>query len=133
MLGDNQGTFFARVFAVAANSPQVGKRSQPSNTIQYTVSSLVYWTNQNILDGAVNGTAWLMRTLSLGVNEVDVRVVDGAVNDVARGAVLKASGFQVLRIANRDVTREQLESLLRAALKNSHFVPPLPKGEGDRG
>lgn len=38
MLGDNQGTFFARVFAVAANSPQMGKRSQPSNTIQYTVS-----------------------------------------------------------------------------------------------
>ena len=36
-LGDNEGRFFARVFAVAANSPQVGKRSQPSNVIQYTV------------------------------------------------------------------------------------------------
>ena len=53
--------------------------------------------------------------------------------DVARGAVLKASGFQVLRIANRDVTRDHLKTLLRAALRNSHFVPPLPKGEGDRG
>jgi len=53
--------------------------------------------------------------------------------DVARGAVLKASGFQVLRIANRDVTRDRLERLLGVALKNSHFVPPLPKGEGDRG
>src|SRR3989449_733223 len=53
--------------------------------------------------------------------------------DAARGAVLKGAGFQVLRIANRDVTRDYLERLLRAALKNSHCVPPLPKGEGVRG
>ena len=53
--------------------------------------------------------------------------------DVARGAVLRGSGFQVLRIANREVTRDYLEKLLRAALKNSHFVPPLRNGEGVRG
>jgi very-short-patch-repair endonuclease len=53
--------------------------------------------------------------------------------DAARAAILETAGFQVLRIANRDVTRDHLERLLRAALKNSHFVPPLPKGEGDRG
>jgi very-short-patch-repair endonuclease len=47
--------------------------------------------------------------------------------DAARTAVLEAAGFKVLRIANRDVTRDNLERLL------SHFVPPLPKGEGDRG
>ena len=53
--------------------------------------------------------------------------------DVARGGRLKAAGFQVLRIANREVTRDYLEKLLRAALKNSHFVPPLRNGEGVRG
>jgi len=53
--------------------------------------------------------------------------------DMARAAILSAAGFQVLRIANRDVTRHNLEKLLGAALKNSHFVPPLPKGEGARG
>jgi very-short-patch-repair endonuclease len=53
--------------------------------------------------------------------------------DVARAAVLEAAGFQVLRIANRDVTRDQLVRVLRAGLKNSQFVPPLPQGEGDRG
>ena len=53
--------------------------------------------------------------------------------DVARGGRLKAAGFQVLRIANREVTRDYLERLLRAALKNSHFVPPLRNGEGVRG
>ncbi len=53
--------------------------------------------------------------------------------DMARGAVLRGSGFQVLRIANREVTRDCLERLLRAALKNSHFVPPLRNGEGVRG
>jgi len=53
--------------------------------------------------------------------------------DMARAAILNAAGFQVVRIANRDVTRHNLEKLLRAALKNSHVVPPLPKGEGARG
>jgi very-short-patch-repair endonuclease len=53
--------------------------------------------------------------------------------DMARGAVLKGAGFQVLRVANRDVNRDHLERLLRTALKNSHFVPPLRNGEGVRG
>jgi NADH-quinone oxidoreductase subunit L len=51
--------------------------------IQYRLSAAVYWTNQKILDGAVNGAAWLTRKLGLGVDTVDRRAVDGAVNGVA--------------------------------------------------
>jgi NADH-quinone oxidoreductase subunit L len=62
--------------------------------IQYTVSGFVNWTNQNILDGAVNGAAWLTRRLGVGVNVVDRTVIDGAVNEIGQatgavGAVLK--------------------------------------------
>jgi len=60
--------------------------------IQYGISNWVYWTNQNILDGAVNAAAWLTRKLSLGVDEVDRKVVDGAVNGVAFSAG-KTGGF----------------------------------------
>src|SRR3989442_7424775 len=53
--------------------------------------------------------------------------------DAARGAVLKGAGFQILRIANRDVTRDDLERLLRAALKNSHCVPLSGTERGSGG
>jgi len=53
--------------------------------------------------------------------------------DAARGAVLKGAGFQILRIANRDVSHAYIERLLRAALKDFHCVPPLRNGEGVRG
>jgi NADH-quinone oxidoreductase subunit L len=50
--------------------------------IQYRVSAGVYWTNQYILDGIVNGTAWLTRKLGIATNAVDKHVVDGVVNRV---------------------------------------------------
>ena len=53
--------------------------------------------------------------------------------DAARAATLKAAGYRVIRVANRDVTRDRLESLLRQALGRSRIVPPLPSGEGARG
>ena len=53
--------------------------------------------------------------------------------DVARSDVLEAAGYRVIRIRNRDVTREHLEGLLRRALRRQPSVPPLPKGEGVRG
>ncbi len=52
--------------------------------IQYGLSSAVYWTNQNILDGGVNGAAWLARKLAGIVNWNDVHVIDGAVNGVGQ-------------------------------------------------
>jgi NADH-quinone oxidoreductase subunit L len=50
--------------------------------IQYRVSAGVYWTNQYILDGMVNGAGWLTRKLGLATNAVDKHVVDGIVNRV---------------------------------------------------
>jgi NADH-quinone oxidoreductase subunit L len=44
------------------------------------LSAAAYWTNQRILDGAVNAAGWLARKLALVVNAFDLRVVDGAVN-----------------------------------------------------
>jgi NADH-quinone oxidoreductase subunit L len=51
--------------------------------VQYTLSAAVYWTNQKILDGLVNGAAWATRKLGLGVDVVDRRGVDAAVNGIA--------------------------------------------------
>jgi len=53
--------------------------------------------------------------------------------DAARAATLEAAGYRVIRIANRDVTRDHLAALLSRALGSSRLVPPLPQGEGDRG
>jgi NADH-quinone oxidoreductase subunit L len=54
------------------------------------LSAAAYWTNQRILDGAVNAAGWLARKLALGVNAFDLRVVDGAVNGT--GIVTRALG-----------------------------------------
>ena len=53
--------------------------------------------------------------------------------DAARAATLEAAGYRVIRVANRNVTRARLEILVGRALRRSPRVPPLPKGEGDRG
>ena len=50
--------------------------------VQYRLSAGVYWTNQRILDGLVNGAGWLTRRLGIGVDVIDRRAVDGAVNGV---------------------------------------------------
>jgi very-short-patch-repair endonuclease len=53
--------------------------------------------------------------------------------DAVRAAHLEAAGYRVVRLKNCDVTRTHLEELLRGKLRRPPFVPPLPKGEGDRG
>src|SRR5881397_1952351 len=53
--------------------------------------------------------------------------------DAARAQLLKAAGYRVVRIRNRDVSRQGMEALLRQALGKSAIVPPLLKGEGVRG
>ena len=47
------------------------------------VSAGVYWTNQNILDGVVNGAAAVTRVAANAVRWFDTTVVDGAVNAAA--------------------------------------------------
>jgi NADH-quinone oxidoreductase subunit L len=54
--------------------------------IRDKVSAFVYWTNQNVLDGLVNGAAKLARAFSRAVNGFDGKVIDGAVNGVAQTA-----------------------------------------------
>ena len=50
--------------------------------------------------------------------------------DAARAAFLEAANYRVVRVRNRDLTREHLERVLREALQRPVVVPPLPKGEG---
>ncbi|TMK83723.1 MAG: NADH-quinone oxidoreductase subunit L, partial [Actinobacteria bacterium] len=58
--------------------------------IQYRLSAATDWSNRYILDGAVNGAAWLARRLARAVDRFDRDVVDGAVNGVGIGT--RASG-----------------------------------------
>jgi NADH-quinone oxidoreductase subunit L len=51
--------------------------------IRDRVSAGVYWTNQHVLDGAVNGAASLARVLAQGAVWFDRNVIDGAVHGVA--------------------------------------------------
>jgi NADH-quinone oxidoreductase subunit L len=46
------------------------------------LSAAVYWTNQHILDGVVNGAAWVTRGAGTFVSWIDRTFVDGAVNAV---------------------------------------------------
>jgi NADH-quinone oxidoreductase subunit L len=58
--------------------------------VRDTLSSAVYWTNQNIIDGVVNGAAVLTRALARLIAWIDRNVVDGAVNLV--GSITGESG-----------------------------------------
>jgi len=48
------------------------------------LSAFVYWTNQHILDGIVNGAAALARGLSRVVAWIDRTIIDGAVNGLGQ-------------------------------------------------
>ncbi len=54
------------------------------------VSAAVYWTNQHVIDGAVNGAAALARAFARAISWIDRNVVDGFVNSV--GNVTGESG-----------------------------------------
>jgi NADH-quinone oxidoreductase subunit L len=72
--------------------------------VQYPVAAGVYWTNQRILDGIVNGAAWLTRKLGAFTYDIlDQRFVDGAVNGV--GQVTRKSGGLLKYIQSGNVQR----------------------------
>ena len=48
-----------------------------------TLSAGVYWTNQHILDAAVNAAAAVARSFGQGVRWFDGHVIDGIVNGLA--------------------------------------------------
>ncbi|MGZ4124055.1 MAG: NADH-quinone oxidoreductase subunit L [Actinomycetota bacterium] len=68
--------------------------------IRDRVSAAVYWTNQHILDGVVNGAAWVARKLGIGVNEFDREVIDGAVNGVGQVAGFTGGLLRYLQSGN---------------------------------
>ena len=68
--------------------------------IRDKLSAFVYWTNQQVLDGIVNGAARLARWFSRGVNGFDQRVVDGAVNGVAQTAGFTGGLLRYLQSGN---------------------------------
>jgi len=54
--------------------------------IRDPLAAAVYWTNQTVLDGIVNGAATLAKAVAGLVHAFDLRVVDGAVNAAANTA-----------------------------------------------
>jgi NADH-quinone oxidoreductase subunit L len=75
------------------------------NAIVYPVrdklSAAVYWTNQNILDGIVNGAAALARGLSGVVMWFDRNIVDGFINGL--GTVASQTGGALKRLQSGNV------------------------------
>jgi NADH-quinone oxidoreductase subunit L len=70
------------------------------NPIKGPIARGVVWTNQNVLDGVVNGAAWAVRKLGLGVNAVDRGVIDGAVNGAGFAAGLTGRGLRHAQSGN---------------------------------
>jgi NADH-quinone oxidoreductase subunit L len=67
------------------------------------LSAAVYWTNQHVLDGVVNGAAVVARGLSKLVMLFDRRVIDGAVDGV--GNVARESGGILRYLQSGNVQR----------------------------
>src|SRR5256714_15305772 len=54
-------------------------------------------------------------------------------HDTARAAILEAAGYRVIRIANRDVTRDHLTALLSRALRDRASFPLSRRERGTGG
>jgi NADH:ubiquinone oxidoreductase subunit 5 (subunit L)/multisubunit Na+/H+ antiporter MnhA subunit len=68
-------------------------------TIQYPIARAVYWFDQHIIDGAVNGVAFVSRKVAGFVYDViDQKVVDGVVNGA--GFTAEESGSLLRYIQN---------------------------------
>jgi NADH-quinone oxidoreductase subunit L len=70
----------------------------------------VYATDSRVIDGAVNGAAWLTRQLSRLTGNADRLVVDGAVNGVA--GFIKLLMSPLLRAAQTGVTANYALAML---------------------
>jgi len=53
--------------------------------------------------------------------------------DRARADLLSAAGYRVIRVRNKDVSREHLERLLRRVLGRQSHRSPSPEGRGGQG
>jgi NADH-quinone oxidoreductase subunit L len=68
--------------------------------VRDNVAAFVYWTNQNVLDGIVNGAARVTRVFSGGVRTFDENVIDGAVNGLGQTAGFTGGLLRYLQSGN---------------------------------
>ena len=72
--------------------------------IRDSISKAMYWVNQNVLDGAVTGSAAAARASARGLyNVVDQKVIDGAVNGA--GMTARGSGGLLKYVQSGNVQR----------------------------
>jgi NADH-quinone oxidoreductase subunit L len=64
------------------------------------LSAAVVWFDRNVLDGVVNGAAWISRLFSRRVDRFDRTVVDGAVNGIAQTAGFTGGLLRYLQSGN---------------------------------
>jgi NADH-quinone oxidoreductase subunit L len=63
-------------------------------------SAAVYWFNQHVLDGVVNGAAVLARASAAVVSWFDRTVIDGIVNGTGRTAGRSGNALKYLQSGN---------------------------------
>jgi len=68
--------------------------------VRDNVAAFVYWTNQNVLDGVVNGSARVTELFSRGVKTFDENVIDGAVNGLGQTAGFTGGLLRYLQSGN---------------------------------
>jgi NADH-quinone oxidoreductase subunit L len=68
--------------------------------VRDTWSGAVYWFNQNVLDGVVNGAAVITRGLAAMVMWFDRNVIDGVVNGTGRTAGRSGRALRYLQTGN---------------------------------
>jgi NADH-quinone oxidoreductase subunit L len=61
------------------------------------LSAAVYWFNQNVLDGLVNGTAVVAYRLSAVIMWIDRNVIDGAVNGAGTAMETVGKGLRTIQ------------------------------------
>jgi NADH-quinone oxidoreductase subunit L len=89
--------------------------------IQYTLSKAMYWTNQKLLDGVVNGAASATVATARGTyNVLDQNVIDGAVNGAA--GLTGGSGRLLRYIQSGNVQRYAAVLFAAVALFVALFV-----------
>ena len=68
--------------------------------VRDNLSAAVYWVNQNVIDGAVNGAAALARGLSVVVMWIDRNIIDGFINGLGTAAGTTGGVLKKLQSGN---------------------------------
>ena len=87
---------------------------------------------QHVLHGFIVDFCCLRERIIL---ELEGNVHDGEARrayDCARAEVLEEAGYRIIRVRNREVSREHLEAVLREALEPA-LSSPSPEGRGGQG